>query len=81
MIADEVTDCSSKEQLSILLRYVEPETSLIREELAIFLECNSGTTGESLTDQLLSFIINHLDPSKMRGQAYDGVSNMTGKTD
>ena len=31
-------------------------------------------------DQILGFITNHLDPSKMRGQAYDGASNMSGKT-
>lgn len=29
VIADEVTDCSNKEQLSIVLRYVESETSFI----------------------------------------------------
>ena len=29
---------------------------------------------------MLGFIRNHLDPSKMRGQAYDRASNMSGKT-
>ena len=29
---------------------------------------------------MLSFVSKHLDPSKMRGQAYDGASNMSGKT-
>ena len=80
VIADEVTDCSNKEQLSIVLRYIESETSFIREDLVTFLECDSGTTGEALADQILTFVKNHLDPSKMRGQAYDGVSNMSGKT-
>ena len=47
VIADEVTDCSDKEQLSIVLRYVEPKTSFIREDLVTFLECDSGTTGDS----------------------------------
>ena len=28
---------------------------------------------------MLGFVISHLDPSKMRGQAYDGASNMSGK--
>ena len=33
LIADEVTDCSNKEQLCIVLRYVEPEANAIREDL------------------------------------------------
>ena len=28
---------------------------------------------------MLGFVINHFDPSKMHGQAYDGASNMSGK--
>ena len=77
MIADEVTDCSNKEQLSIVLRYIELETSSIGEDLVAFLECDSGTTGEALADLILGFITNHLDPSKMCDQAYDGASNMS----
>ena len=75
--ADEVTDCSNKEQLCIVLRYVEPESCLIREDLVT---CDSGVTGQALAEKLLSFFTDHLDPSKMRGQAYDGASNMSGKT-
>jgi hypothetical protein len=66
VIADEVMDCSNKEQLRIVLRYVEPETSFIREDLVTFLECDSGTTGDALADLILSFITNHLDPSKLQ---------------
>ena len=43
----------------------------IREDLDTFLECISGITGKALADQMLGFVRNHLDPSKMRGQAYD----------
>ncbi len=45
-----------------------------------FLECDSGVTGLALADKILSFVTHHLDPSKMRGQAYDGASSMAGKT-
>ena len=41
---------------------------------------DSGVSGEALADRMLSFVSCHLDPSKMRGQAYDGASNMIGKT-
>ena len=79
LIADEVTDCSNKEQLCIVLRYVDPETNAIREDLVSFLECDSGLTGQALADKMINFVRNNLDPSKMRGQAYDGASNMSGK--
>ena len=79
MIADEVTDCSNKEQLCIVLRYVDPETNAIREDLVSFLECDSGLTGQALAYKMMGFVRNNLDPSKMCGQAYDGASNMSGK--
>ena len=80
LIADEVTDCSNKEQLCIVISYVKPGTASIREDLVTFLECDSGITGKALADKMLGFVRNHLDPSKMRGQAYDGANNMSGKT-
>ena len=80
LIADEVTDCSNKEQLCIVIRYVEPDTASIRKDLVTFLECDSGITGKALADKMLSLVRNHLDPSKMHSQAYDGASNMSGKT-
>lgn len=80
LIADEATDCSNKEQHCIVLRYVEPESNLIEEDLVTFLECDSGVTGEALAVKMLSFVTDNFDPSKMRGQAYDGASNMSGKT-
>ena len=80
LIADEVTDCSNKEQLCIVIRYVEPGTASIREDLITFLECDSDITGKALADKMLGLVRNHLNPSKMRSQAYHGASNMSGKT-
>ena len=80
LIADEVTDCSNKEQLCFVIRYVEPGTASIREDLVTLLECDSGITGKALADKMLGFSRNHLDPSKMRGQVYDGASKMSRKT-
>ena len=62
------------------MSYVEPETFFIREDLVTSLECDSGITGEALAEMTLGFLTNRLDPSKMQGQAYDGASNMSGKT-
>ena len=80
LVADEVTDCSNKEQLGIILRYVDAEDYTINEDFITFLECDSGITGEALAKKMLDFLTQHLNPTKLRGQAYDGASNMSGRT-
>ena len=80
-VADEVTDCSNKEQLSLVLRYVHPETRMIREDLIQFIECDTGITGRALADKITAAISVHdLDLHNLRGQGYDGAGNMSGKT-
>ena len=45
------------------------------------MECDSGITGQALADKMLGFFQSHgVDPNKLRGQAYDGAGNMSGKT-
>ncbi len=56
LIPEEVTDCSNKEQLCIVISYVEPGTASIREDLVTFLECDSGITGKALADKMLGFV-------------------------
>jgi hypothetical protein len=80
VIADEVTDSSNKEQLGVVLRYVNPANSCIREDLVSFLECSSGISGQVLSEMLLEFLTKHgLDPTNLHGQAYDGAGNMAGR--
>ena len=64
VIADEVTDAGNREELSIILRYVLG--SEIKEVFIDFVEV-VRITGEVLA---------HL--TDMRGQCYDGASNMSG---
>ena len=81
IIADEVTDCSNKEQLSLVLRFVDRESNQIREDLVTFVECDTGVTGRNLADKMLNFLRSQgVDLTKMRGQAYDGAGSMAGKT-
>ena len=76
LIADEVTDCSNKEQLAVVLRYVDSNDCCIREDLMSFLECHSGISGQVLAEMMLAFLRKHdLDPTKLHGQGYDGASN------
>ena len=78
LVANEVTDCSNMESLSIVLRYVDPSDCCIKEYLVAFVECDSGISGHALADKMLSFINTHgLDPTKLCGQAYDGAGNMS----
>ena len=79
VVADEVTDSSNKEQLA--LAYVDPGNLQIREDLVEFIECDTGVTGSAIAEKITGFIQSSgLDPTKLRGQAYDGAGNMAGKT-
>lgn len=81
VIADEVTDCSNKEQLSLVLQFVDRESCQIQEDFVLFTEYDTGVTSRNLADKMLSFLCSQgVDLEKMRGQAYDGAGSMAGKT-
>ena len=50
--ADEAADCATKEQLPLVLRFVDG-ASMIREELISFLACDTGTTGAAIAEKIL----------------------------
>ncbi len=78
ILADEVTDCSNLEQLSIVIRFVDDK--IIREEFLGFIAVER-ITGECLATELLSWLQTHsIDISFCRGQGYDGASNMSAST-
>ena len=79
VVADEVTDAANKEQLSLVLRYVDSDELIVREDLVGFFECDTGITGRHLADKILGCLSSYgLDPINLRGQAYDGAGNMAG---
>ena len=59
VVADEVTDCSNKEQLSLVVRYVNPENHQIREDLVQFIECDTGITLNAIAEKIISFCETH----------------------
>ena len=78
-IADEAADASTMEQMSLCLRYFDGDTRAVREDFIAFAECDA-TTGEALSTAFLSNLrAAGVDVNKMRGQGYDGASNMSGK--
>ena len=77
--ADEAADCSNKEQLPLVLRFVDASKS-IREEFVDFILCDTGTSGSAIPDKILAALEGYgLNTSYLRGQAYDGAGNMAGK--
>ena len=56
VIADEVTDVANREQLSIVLRYVDSATLTVREDLVGFFECDTGISGCSLSEKIKRWI-------------------------
>ena len=53
ILADEASDNSYKEQLPLVLRFVDKE-NIIREEFMGFHECLEGVSGEAISKLLLS---------------------------
>ena len=79
ILADEVTDCSNKEQMPLVIRYVDGNGD-IQERFLRFIECDTGVTGKALSDKILSCLDElGLDLNNCRGQCYDGAANMAGK--
>ena len=78
VIADEARDCSNKEQMPLVIRYVNSR-KVIQESFMAFIECEQGTTGEQMAI-LIQDSCNTLglDFSMCRGQGYDGAGNMAG---
>ena len=79
ILADEVADVSNKEQMPLVLRFVDT-TGHIREEFIKFIYLANGTTGENIAEAIKSEIsVLGLDMRNCRGQGYDGAGNMSGK--
>lgn len=78
VLADEVTDASNMEQISIVIRFVD-SSNVIQEAFLSFVECDN-ITGETLAGLILQSLRNwDLDAANIRGQGYDGAANMAGK--
>ena len=67
VIADEASDTSNKEQMSLVLRFVDRNFD-VRDEFLGFLHCISGFSGKALSETLLGAISElKLDISDCRG--------------
>ncbi|XP_059295392.1 uncharacterized protein LOC132048713 [Lycium ferocissimum] len=75
ILVDESKDVSHKEQMALILRYVNKEGKLIERFLSVVHV--KDTSAWSLQDAIYSLLLEHnLSSSQIRGQGYDGASNM-----
>ena len=79
ILADEATDVSNKEQMALVLRYVD-QGFLLKEAFLGFVHCSEGLKGSQIATTIIEAIEKlGLDPKFCRGQGYDGAGNMAGK--
>ncbi|XP_061993644.1 uncharacterized protein LOC133711555 [Rosa rugosa] len=78
IIVDEARDESKKEQMAVVLRFVDKD-GFIRERFFGLVHV-SDTKALTLQKGIYSVLSNHnLDIQNIRGQGYDGASNMRGE--
>lgn len=77
VLFDEARDCSIKEQIIVALRYVNKHCCII--ERIIVIEHVPETTSRVLKSPInVLFATHSLSISRIRGQGFDGASNMSG---
>ncbi|XP_070672488.1 uncharacterized protein [Malus domestica] len=75
LLVDGSHDASNKEQMAVVLRYVNKKEEAIEKFLGV--QHVSSTTSSSLEEAIERlFATTNLSMSKLRGQSYDGASNM-----
>ena len=56
VIADEVTDATNREQLSLVIRYFDPESKTAAERLLDFAACHLGVTSHAIAVTILDLL-------------------------
>ena len=78
LLADEASDGSNKEQLPLILRFVDKERN-VGEEFVGFYECEDGVTSQVIATLILKAVQElGLSMDFCNGQCYDGAGNMSG---
>ncbi|KAM1302248.1 hypothetical protein ACFX2H_013196 [Malus domestica] len=78
LLVDEARDVSIKEQMAVVLRYVDKNGKVIERFVGV--QHVPDTTSNTLKESIDAFFhFNELSFSNLRGQGYDGASNMKGE--
>ena len=79
IMSDEAADISNKENLSMVIRFLD-STKTVREEFVGFYLCEDETTGAAIKDLIIGAVADlRLSMDDCRGQCYDGAGNMSGR--
>jgi hypothetical protein len=78
LIVDEARDESGREQMALVIKFID-RSGFIREQFLDIVHVKN-TTAATLKEEI-SFVLSHhnLDVQIIRGQGYDGASNMRGE--
>ncbi|XP_047309720.1 zinc finger MYM-type protein 1-like [Impatiens glandulifera] len=77
ILVDEANDISNKEQMAIIFRFVDVN-GVLREHFFQIVHVNDTTTA-TLKKEICNVLTRYnLEINNMRGQGYDGASNMSG---
>ena len=77
-MADESRDCANKEQLAIVVRYVDTNSEA-KERFLKLVECDQGLTSADIKDKILDTLeVVGIGMNLCRGQSGDGGGNMAG---
>ena len=55
VLADEATDVSNMQQMSLVLRYLD-ESDEVKEKFVSFIHCKDGASGKALSQQILDSV-------------------------
>ena len=80
IMAGEVRVCSNKEQMPLILRYIN-RNGEIQERFLKFIKCDNGISGDALKDKIINCLTKQLNLKleDCRGQCYNVTGNMAGK--
>ena len=79
VMADEAADISNKENMSLVLRYVDSSKN-IREQFVGFRLCGEETTGNAIKESIINSVHDlGLTMDNCRGQSYGGAGNMASR--
>jgi Domain of unknown function (DUF4371) len=78
ILVDESCDVSKKEQMTLVIRYVTRVGNVVEHFLGVV---HIEDTSTQLLKETIIFLLdkNKLNLSRVRGQGYDGASNMRGE--
>ncbi|XP_042458776.1 zinc finger MYM-type protein 1-like [Zingiber officinale] len=78
LLLDEARDCSVKEQMTVVIRYVNKHGEVIERFMVVVHVAT--TTAACLKEAIDSLFAKYgLPVARLRGQGYDGASNMSGE--